>query len=654
MAGNGLAQSRTLARHIMRKPNIAGWKLNVCKRITNAAMFKRMTGRGHGEMWRGIIFTTLLVCAPALFARDAFVLLSGGNSPFDNNYSQYLQARAMADFFERNYPPDSVWIFFGAGNVRGEKPVIADVCQETQKGDMVIPSRLPGTLPHNLPARRSVFLGALRNEILPAIANGGTLFLFVGDHGSRSRGRNPQSEIDLWSLGRDPASEHGWRESDDEVLPVSELRAAFTKGIGKGRVVFCMTQCHAGGFHYLAIPHEMRANPNWFTDVPVWAMGTNDPPFPNVAGFTATDEFSLASGCDPDPNPAHWEGYERYFPEHLLGVNLFTLEPTRKTLPSFAEAHLAATLEDATIDKPASTSDQFLERWANLIDKRLANSAELTAKVRAAVTVYEHSVNGTAPKVTDDAFKERQKQFRKLTEKLAGIDSDLKQLLLTGSRKELEEIVHAAEEPPPRMRMTNTNGPANPPRRRGQFGGRRRLYRETIRPAWKAAVEANQITNLSPAAIEFEKHLLSLEDDGKNFFNANGGRDIEEEVYWQSGFNDTLKVDFSRADAITRWGIDRRTGILNWAKTSHDTNVAGAAQRLLQTPGRRGEAPMPAEHDHGAMPVADMGTAAERTLFYRRVLAAWEFLITVNEKPALDRLRELTELEHTPLPAPRH
>jgi hypothetical protein len=42
--------------------------------------------------------------------------------------------------------------------------------------------------------------------------------------------------------------------------------------------------------------------------------------------------------------------------------------------------------------------------------------------------------------------------------------------------------------------------------------------------------------------------------------------------------------------------------------------------------------------------------AAERVLFYRRVLAAWEFLITMNERPALARLRELMELERTPMP----
>ncbi len=620
-------------------------------------MLTRMTGRIHRAVGRATVLAILaiLACSPAL-ARDVFVLLSGGNSPFDNNYSQYLQARGMADFFVHNYPRDSVWIFFGAGNVRGEKPILADVCQETRRDNLIIPSWLPGALPHNLPARRSIFLSTLKSEILPAVADGGTLFLFVGDHGSRSRGRNPQSEIDLWSLGRDATSERGWHENDDEVLSVSELRSALTNGIGKGRVVFCMTQCHAGGFHYLGIPHEMQPNPKWFTIVPAWALPKDAPPFPNVAGFAATDELSMAAGCDPDPDPTHWEGYERYFPEHLLGIDLFTLQPKRKGLPSFAEAHVAATLEDATIDKPASTSEQYLERWANLVEKRLANEASLTAQVRAAVTEFNHTMNGTAPKVTDAAFKERQTQFRKFTEKLAGIDSELKDLLASGTRKQLEEAIRTGGDnldPAPSVR--DTNAPANSPRPRGrgQFGGRRRLYRENIRPAWKAAVEANQVTNILPDALDFEKHLLGLEEQGKNFFNANGSRDLEEEVYWESGFNDPQTVNFSKADAITRWGMERRTKILEWAKSNSNTNVASAAQRLMQMPNRPGDA-MPADHMHGAMPMIDVETAAARALFYRRVLAAWEFLIAVDEQPALNRLRELTELERTPLPSPKH
>lgn len=574
----------------------------------------------------------------------------------DNNYSQYLQARAIAAFLEKNYPPDSVWIFFGAGNVQGEKPVLADVCQETPRDGLIVPSWLPGSLPHNVPARRGVFLSTLKNEILPAIADGGTLFLFVGDHGSRTSGRNSESAIDLWSLGRDPDSEHGWRENDDEEIPVSELRSALAGGIGKGRVVFCMTQCHAGGFHYLAIPHEMTPNPEWFTDVPAWAIAKKQPAFPNVAGFTATDEFSLASGCDPDPDPTHWAGYERYLPEQLLGLDLFTLAPKGKSLRSFAEAHVAAVLQDATIDKPASTSEQYLERWASLIDTHLAHEPNLTARVRVAVTAYQRALNGSAPRVSDAAFQERQAQFRRFTEKLSALDPGFKNLLLTGTRRQLEEITHPHPDETPRPASYDTNAPANPPRRgRGQFGGRRRLWRDTLRPAWKAAIEANQITNLSPAALEFEKHLLRLEDDGENFFSDRNARLLEEEVFWESGFGDPLTVNFARAENLTRWGMERHDKILAWAKSSSNTNLSAAAERLLQ-PSRR-DAPMAMpDHQHDAVSsiaLIDKETAAERVLFYRRVLAAWEFLIAVHERPALERLQSLTALERTPLPLPK-
>jgi hypothetical protein len=47
-------------------------------------------------------------------------------------------------------------------------------------------------------------------------------------------------------------------------------------------------------------------------------------------------------------------------------------------------------------------------------------------------------------------------------------------------------------------------------------------------------------------------------------------------------------------------------------------------------------------------------TAAERVLFYRRVLAAWEFLIALQAEPALSELKTLIELESLPVrPPPR-
>src|SRR6266511_68403 len=276
----------------------------------------------------GVLLWVVLAAswAQVLCARDAFVLISGGDSPLENNYSQYLQARAVATWFERNYPPDCVWVFFGAGNIEGEPPVFGDVRRKVRHEGLTLDSWLAGALRGNRPARREVILRALREEILPAVADGGTLYLFVGDHGERPRGRDAESRINLWSLERAPDTERGWRSDENETLGVAELREALVKGLGKGRVVFSMTQCHAGGFHYLGVPRVMTPNPKWFTSVPAWAAPKEQPVFPRAAGFAAADEFSPAAGCDPAPSTDDWSGYERFLPEKLFGIDLFSLQ----------------------------------------------------------------------------------------------------------------------------------------------------------------------------------------------------------------------------------------------------------------------------------------------------------------------------------------
>ena len=76
--------------------------------------------------------TTAPVASPApapvaATPRDAFVLLSGGGTPASNNYSQFLQARAVAAYLREQYPPEAVWVFFGVGNRTGAPPALADV-----------------------------------------------------------------------------------------------------------------------------------------------------------------------------------------------------------------------------------------------------------------------------------------------------------------------------------------------------------------------------------------------------------------------------------------------------------------------------------------------------------------------------------------------
>jgi len=597
-------------------------------------------------------------------ARDVFVLISGGGSPFENNYSQYLQARALVGYFLDNYRRDSVWVFFGAGNVEGKTPVLGDVYRQTKHDGLLVDSWVPGQLRQNLPARHEVILRAFREEILPAVAEGGTLYLFVGDHGSRSRGRNPESIITLWGLRPDAEGEHGWGYDDDESLGVWELRRTLARGIGKGRVVFCMTQCHAGGFHYLAIPHEVTPNPNWFTQVPAWAEPKEQPAFPAAAGFTATDEFSLASGCNPDPDPANWAGYERFVPESLMGIDLLTLNHTHAALTSFADAHLAATLTDHTTDKPYSTSEQYLERWAHLIETRLAKSPNLVGKARKAVAAYQVATDGARITASDPALHDRQTTFRRFVENLGQQDPNLRKLLLTGTRKQLEHIIAPSTEaddsgnealdvtaqviaPDPRQT------PPNRSRRGAGAGERRRLWNEVVRPAWQSAIDAKQATGLPAGAEEFEKYLLANEARGSNYF-AGGGRALQQEMYWHSGYSNPKHLDAAKAEAMALWAAERRAKILAWAKKSGDETVRAAAERLSQRRGRRQtqDNPMPADHQHPSIEGIDESTAAERTLFYRRTLAAWQFLLTMNERPALTRIHELTALERTPLPPP--
>ncbi len=234
-------------------------------------------------------------------ATRCLYLLSGGGDPFTNNYSQYVQARAIAGFFERECPPDSTWIFSGIGNREGAPPLLADTRREFERDGRVLQSWVPGVLKNNRPATRDVVLRALREEILPAVQGGGTLYLFVGDHGELAgKGENRESAIILWQLKRGRRRSTGWFTDAREVLGVSELRRVLAEGLGQGRVVFCMTQCHAGGFHELGVAHDMQPLREWFAVPPseradaAWVRLC-------VAGFTATDQNSPAVMTDIIP-----------------------------------------------------------------------------------------------------------------------------------------------------------------------------------------------------------------------------------------------------------------------------------------------------------------------------------------------------------------
>jgi len=571
--------------------------------------------------------------------RDAYVLLSGGGTPLSNNYSQYLQARAIAAFFGRECPPDATWVFFGIGNQEGAAPILADARRETKAGGLLVQSWLPGALPRNRPATKESFLKALREEVLPTVRDGGTLYLLVGDHGELAgTGDKRESAITLWQLKRGRRRAGGWYSDDKEILGVAELRKVLEEGLGRGRVVFGMTQCHSGGFHELGVAREMIPPREWFaTAPPAWATGTAPGVRLRVAGFTAVDEASPASGCDADPDPERWAGYERFLPEALLGLDLMTGNVRGPGVRSLAAAHEAATLVDHTIDLPRATSEHYLEAWARLVETKLATTLSVTSWTQQAVTAFQRAVDrGTAP-ASDPALRERQEQFARFTQRLAEHVPAAKELLLNGSRQQLQAAITGRGE------RTSSAGGGGGGRggRRGALAELRKVWSETLRPAWKTALLGGKVPGLSSDVVAFEKQLLELEDGGRELFLPRGNDDtpLMNEVYWNSSYAEPATLNRVKAEDVARWGASRRPQIIAWAKTQPDERVRAAAEKI---------GPGPVHTEEPVRPLSRK-TAAERVLFYRRVLAAWEFLIAMDAKTALAEVQTLIELERLPL-----
>jgi hypothetical protein len=567
-------------------------------------------------------------------SRDAYVLLSGGGTPLTNNYSQYLQARAIAAFFERECPPDRTWVFFGAGNRAGETPLLSDARRERKQDGFLVQSWLPGTLARNRPATRESFLQALKNEILPLVRDGGTLYLFIGDHGELAGAKDQQeSAITMWQLKRSRRRSGGWVTDDKEILGVAELRDVLAAGLGEGRVVFGMTQCHGGGFHELGVAREMVPPRSWFVGAPpVWAAGNPAGLRLRVAGFTATDEASPAAGCDADPDPDRWAGYERFLPESLLGIDLMSGAAKGRPAASLAAAHDAATIVDHTIDKPRATSDHYLEAWARLIETRLKGELRLSPATRNAMETYERAVDRGQIAANHDALRARQEQFARFTQRLVEQAPAAKALLLGGNRRQLHAAINSQGE---------RGGRSNRGSRRAALGEVRKSWSETLRPAWKAAVEAGTAAGLAGAVLTFEKRLLEIEDGGRDLLLPRGGtsNSLLDEIYRAAGYGEPASLDAGNAEAIARWGAERRARIVAWAKSSPRPDLRAAAEKIGPGPTWVDEAPRPLSQK----------TAAERVLYYRRVLAAWEFLLTMHAGTALSELETLIELERLPV-----
>ena len=171
-------------------------------------------------------------------------------------------------------------------------------------------------------------------------------------------------------------------------------------------------------------------------------------------------------------------------------------------------------------------------------------------------------MNGRTPKIADAAFQERQALFQGFIKKLAA-ENDAA-FLLSGTREGLEAA--AKQQSMPVM----DDPVASPPTART-----RRLWNRRVRPAWKAAVEANQAATLPAAAVAFERFLLDQEDHGVDYF-FDDGEDLHNDVFWQAGYGNPQTMNPKRAEAVALWAQQRNQKILDWAKTGFGLIRSGA------------------------------------------------------------------------------
>lgn len=348
-----------------------------------------------------------LVSSLTAHAENQLLVLSGGNSPGGNHFSQYLQTNAVySDLKSRlNY---SVSVLFAAGNNLESTPAYADVHKTEKENNVAYDKFIFGTIDGNRAATKTNVLQFFTTEIKSNLEN---FFLIVSDHGMPNYNGNQPDQtfsnncIDLWNIKLE-----GGRLKDignfaqGRCLSKNELNTLLREKVAAKKHIFAMSQCFSGGFHQMAVVSkdgQPRINPG-------------------VCGFTAITQDTYASGCSPDVDGPSYQGYERSFTEQLTGVDCVNKKRLRPGKNSFKEAHEAAVLEDLTVDIPLATSDYFLWLWSSLLSQDPNFVLAGNFKARLASSEFDSKFNQV--KKMESVVK------AKYPELTAAVDANLKDL----------------------------------------------------------------------------------------------------------------------------------------------------------------------------------------------------------------------------------
>jgi hypothetical protein len=571
-----------------------------------------------------LLFTALFAFSFSATAKDQILVLSGGGSPSGNHYSQYLQTKLLTDEMNKLFGPESVSVFFGAGNNEAEPRLLADVNRIMTDGNQRYTQMEFGVINGNRPATKREINHHFDSPEISQLKKGDHLFLFVSDHGMK----NPNTYfgtsnncINLWQYQID-GDAFSFLPTEDACLSVDELRQTLKMKTNDARVLFGLSQCFSGGFHGMSVRMQ-RGFP------------TADP---LMCGFTATTDDTTASGCTPDVDGPGYKGYERYFTQQLTGKDVVTQTPLpyarKKTLKA---AHIAAALEDPTKDIPLSTSDYYLLKWADRYSSEDFQSRTVALSTTETVKYYKNLLKdpeqlqnlAIANSPLREWFRERLTYLKSSTYFLISVDPSLKESLVDRDALKLEKIV---EKTVSKMNIARTKAIDHEVKKLDiQF---LRIF-----PQWESDLNSGKLDHLfTNSDLDWEKTVFTPQER-KSGTEALIGDLIEN---YSQNLSAIIKInDPAEADSFTRIGDRRQSIRKSWLEESHTREVMRARREINQ---------LEKSANLAWTEYVRLETARDhlrRILFIRKTIAAAATLVYSEDQKGLSDLMGLLECENS-------
>jgi hypothetical protein len=542
------------------------------------------------------------------------LVLSGGDNPGLNHYSQYLQTKTLYDFLMNHYDKNRVTLYFGAGNNDFHQPIPLDVHKKINtpqdiydKSDQM----LTGIISNNHSATKGQVTAYFLSPKINSLKANDNLFIFVSDHGMPhgflDKNANPYSNncIDLWHYKKPFINNFTNEKNFNKACFSKNELSSLLEQVPSKHIVFAMSQCYSGGFHQLSVKVK-----NGFPSAN-----------PKVCGFTAATADHYASGCTADADGATYKGYERSFTEAYTGVSILSGEKLKEPAKDIFAAHQQAILDDITVDVPISTSDYYLILWADYFmnDQFVSRIAHFDPKkIERVFKNYKDELKSIK--------NQDLKQFVDLStaneHKIISLFPEAKnfsQLTINLQAKKITELEQQIKEQGDELEAT--------------WDGMMNLYSNVINPPWRQGLMQQQVNYVNPKFYKFENELYQAIIK-QGLYKRPYEFDMYYLQYLSANHNDRDLVSYqkTRLDLIKNWALDNHN--LTLANSVDFYQTLDKKQQQLQ------EKIAAKEKDKQLL---------NRIFTYNKISAAWATLIKINDKTALDELQGLLDCEHSEL-----